>query len=77
MKIIILNVKIMIFSLILKKKKIKKLEKDNKILNEQVEEERLKVESLLVEQEVIHKQNLELIQNKLEDVLKENLNLIK
>ena len=59
------------------KKKIKNLEKDNKILNEQVEEERLKVESLVVEQEVIHKQNLELIQNKLEDVLKENLNLIK
>ena len=46
------------------------MEKDNKILNEQVEEERLKVESLLVEQEVIHKQNLELIQNKLEDVFK-------
>ena len=68
--------KIIIFSLILKKK-IKNLEKDNKILNEQVEEERLKVESLVVEQEVIHKQNLELIQNKLEDVLKENLNLIK
>ena len=53
------------------------MEKDNKILNEQVKEERLKVESLVVEQEVIHKQNLELIQNKLEDVLKENLNLIK
>ena len=69
--------KIIIFSLILKKKKIKNLEKDNKILNEQVKEERLKVESLVVEQEVIHKQNLELIQNKLEDVLKENLNLIK
>ena len=46
------------------------MEKDNKILNEQVEEERLKVESLVVEQEVIHKQNLELIQNKLEDVFK-------
>ena len=69
--------KIIIFSLILKKKKIKNLEKDNKILNEQAKEERLKVESLVVEQEVIHKQNLELIQNKLEDVLKENLNLIK
>ena len=53
------------------------MEKDNKILNEQVEGKRLKVESLVVEQEVIHKQNLELIQNKLEDVLKENLNLIK
>ena len=53
------------------------MEKDNKILNEQAKEERLKVESLVVEQEVIHKQNLELIQNKLEDVLKENLNLIK
>lgn len=47
--------KIIIFSLILKKKKIKNLEKDNKILNEQVKEERLKVESLVVEQEVIHK----------------------
>ena len=53
-----------------KKKKIKNLEKDNKILNEQAKEERLKVESLVVEQEVIHKQNLELIQNKLEDVFK-------
>jgi len=48
-------VKIIIFSLILKKKKIKNLEKDNKILNEQVEGKRLKVESLVVEQEVIHK----------------------
>ena len=47
--------KIIIFSLILKKKKIKNLEKDNKILNEQVEGKRLKVESLVVEQEVIHK----------------------
>ena len=46
------------------------MEKDNKILNEQAKEERLKVESLVVEQEVIHKQNLELIQNKLEDVFK-------